>query len=94
MHLRIKILDLPELVEIFGQGAFSFSFSGKTVKELIQALVSRYGPALSKVMLDSEGNLNTAIQMVVEGQLCGQATKPIFLKDGDQVSFVVFLEGG
>jgi ThiS family len=95
MKVWIKILDLPELVSVFGERKFAFSFPGETLHDLCIALLAHYGPALSRIFLDPEGQLNKAIRVVVNGRLCapGQDSR-VFLKEGDKVAFVVFLEGG
>jgi hypothetical protein len=95
MNVWIKVLDLPELHLIFGESRFSFTFSGETLNDLIQALLARFGPTLSLVLFDAEKQFNKAIQIIVKGKLCAQQMdRPIFLLEGDQIVFVAFLEGG
>lgn len=95
MKVWIKILDLPELVSVFGERKFAFSFLGETLQDLLRALLAHYGPALSRIILDHEGRLNKAIRVIVNGRLCApRQDSPVFLKEGDQVAFVVFLAGG
>ena len=95
MNVWIKVLDLPELVSVFGERKIFFSFTGETLNDLLQALLTSYGPALSRILLDPEGRLNKAIQVIVNGKLCAQQTdSPICLQEGDQIAFVVLLEGG
>jgi hypothetical protein len=93
-QVRIKILDLPELADLFGQRELSFSFSGETLKDLLQALFERYGLALERILLDSRGRWNPAVQIIVKGRLCAEAVEPVPLEDGDSLAFVVLLEGG
>jgi hypothetical protein len=91
----IKVLDLPELVDLFGERGFPFSFSGATLKDLLQALERRYGNSFSKIILGSEGRLTPTIQILVQGRPCVQPLdSPVLLQEGDQVAFVAFLEGG
>jgi hypothetical protein len=95
MKVWIKILDLPELVTVFGDRTFSFSFSGQTLNDLLRTLLAQYGSALSRVLLEADGRFNQAVQILVKGKLCAQdLDKPIPLEEGDQVVFVAFLEGG
>ena len=94
MRVRIKILDLPELADLFGRREFPFSFSGETLKDLLQALVDRYGSALEEILLDSRGKWNPAIQIIVKGRLCAEAIDSVPLEEGDGLAFVVLLEGG
>jgi hypothetical protein len=95
VEVWVKVLDLPELVSSFGSRGFSFRFSGETLKDLLQALEQRFGQSFSRIVFDSEGRLNPAIQILVRGQPCAQPLgSPVFLQDGDQVVLVAFLEGG
>ncbi len=94
MQVRIKILDLPELAKLFSRREFPFSFSGETLKDLLQALLDRYGSALEGILLDSQGKWNPAIQIIVKGRLCAEAINPVPLEEGDCLAFVVLLEGG
>ena len=94
MQVRIKVLDLPELADLFGRREFPFSFSGENLKDLLQALFDRYGSALEGILLDSRGRWNPAVQIIVKGRLCAEAIDPVPLEEGDCLVFVVLLEGG
>jgi len=94
MQVRIKVLDLPELADLFGRREFHFSFSGENLKDLLRALFDRYGSALEGILLDSRGNWNPTIQIIVKGKLCAEAIDPVPLEEGDCLVFVVFLKGG
>jgi hypothetical protein len=95
MKVWIKVLDLPELVSIFGEREFSFSFPGQTLDDLLRALLSHYGPTLSQVILDPEGGLNKAVQVFIKGHLCSrQMDRPIYLQEGEQIIFLVLVNGG
>jgi len=95
MKVWIKVLDLPELVSVFGERKFPFSFSGQTLQDLLRALLSHYGPTLSRVILDTEGGLNKAILVSIKGSLCSQQMdRPIYLQEGEQITFLVFVNGG
>jgi hypothetical protein len=94
MQVRIKVLDLPELADLFGRRDFHFSFPGETLADLLQALFDRYGSALKGILLDSRGKWNPAVQIIIKGRLCAEAVDPIPLEEGDCLAFVVFLEGG
>ena len=95
MKVSIKVLDLPELVSVFGEREFPFSFSGQTLQDLLRALISHYGPTLSQVILDREGGLNKAVQVFIKGNLCSQQMdRPVYLQEGEQVTFLVLVNGG
>lgn len=94
MQVRIKILDLPELAAIFGRRDFLFSFPGERLEELLQSLIEQYGPTMKHLLLDSRGQWNQTVQIIVRGQLCARETAHVLLTEGDQLAFVAFLEGG
>ena len=94
MQVRIKVLDLPELAALFGGREFPFSFPGETLQDLLQALWERFGSALAGILLDARGSWNPAVQIIVNGRLCGGAFDPVPLAAGDCLAFVVLLEGG
>lgn len=94
MQVRIKILDLPELAAIFGRRDFLFSFPGEHLEDLLQSLVEQYGPALKPLLLDSRGQWNQTVRVIVRGQLCAGEIATVPLTEGDQLAFVAFLEGG
>lgn len=80
MKVWIKILDLPELVGVFGERTFAFTFSGDTLNDLLQAMLTHYGPPLSQVLLNAEGRFNPAVQIIVKGKMCAQhLDRPIYL---------------
>jgi hypothetical protein len=56
MQVQIKILDLPELADLFGRREFPFSFPGENLRDLLQTRLERYGPALERIFLDSRGD--------------------------------------
>jgi len=94
MQVRIKVLDLPELADLFGRREFHFSFSGENLKDLLQALFDRYGSALEGILLDSRGRWNPGVQIIIKGRLCAEAVDSVPLEEGDGLAFVVLLEGG
>lgn len=95
MNVRIKVLDLPEVVSVFGERKFSFSFSGQTLQDLLQALFNHYGPCLSNIILDPEAGLNKAVQISIKGNLCAQQLdRPIYLQEGEEITFMVLVDGG
>jgi hypothetical protein len=90
MNVWIKVLDMPELAAAFGKREFSLEFSGETLDEFLQALKALYGP----VLWDGQGKWDQSIQMIINGRVYGIEGRPIFLKEGDRITFVVLLEGG
>lgn len=94
MEVWIKCLDLPELVAVFGNREIAFAFKGRTLEDFFQALKIHYGPDFTRVLWDSQGKGDPSIQMIINGQFYGMEGRPMELKEGDRITFVVLLEGG
>jgi hypothetical protein len=94
MQVWFKVLDWPELIKVLGQREFAVTFPGETIGDLLQVLLSQYGPPLARLLLDPQGTMNKAVQFIVSGKLSGREYHHLTLKDGDRVALVVQLEGG
>ncbi len=94
VQVWIKVLDIPELAAVFGKREFPLVFSGETLDDCLQALKARYGPVLSRILWDGRGKWDQSIQVIINGRCYGDEGKPILLKEGDRITFVVLLEGG
>lgn len=94
MEVWIKSLDLPELTTVFGKREIAFVFEGQTLEDFLQALKIHYGPSLTRILWDHQGNWDRSIQMIINGRFYGAEGRPLELKDGDRITFVVLLEGG
>jgi sulfur carrier protein ThiS len=70
--------------------------SGETVADLISYIVDRKGQPARKILLDQEGHLDLAIQVMVndEGFLPRNEYSQKILKDGDSVKFMLLVGGG
>ena len=95
MKVFINVLDLLERVDVFGEKGFYFSFSWETLQDLLKALEQWYGCSFSKMIIDAQGRLNPAIQIIIQGQPCRHSLKnPVRLREGNQVAVVAFLGSG
>jgi sulfur carrier protein ThiS len=67
-----------------------------TVADLVERIVSRHGPRARKILLDHSGQLDLAIQVMVndEGFLDRSEYAQRFLKDGDRVKLMLLVGGG
>ena len=95
MKIQVESLGLPTLSKLIGKTT-QFEISGKTVADLISNIVERQGPSARKILLDREGHLDLAIQVMVndEGFLPRNEYSQRILKDGDSVKFMLLVGGG
>ncbi|MBW1696120.1 MAG: MoaD/ThiS family protein [Deltaproteobacteria bacterium] len=95
MKITIELLGLPTLSSVIGKKK-EFEIPGGTVEDLIGFLVKRHGPSARKALLDSDGNLDNSIQIMVNesGFLPRETLADRRLKRGDTVKFLLLAAGG
>ena len=67
-----------------------------TVSDLVARIVDSHGPQARKILLDREGQLDMAIQVMINGEgfLPRSEYSQRNLKDGDAVKFMLLVGGG
>jgi sulfur carrier protein ThiS len=67
-----------------------------TLSDLVAHIVDRHGPQAGKTLLDQQGQLDMAIQVMInnEGFLPRNEYSQRNLKDGDLVKFMLLVGGG
>jgi sulfur carrier protein ThiS len=95
MKITVESLGLPTLSAVIGKRA-ELEFKRGTVADLIDQLVRRFGPKAREMLLDSEGQLDLTIQVMVndEGFLAREDLPKRELKDGDRIRFMLLVGGG
>jgi sulfur carrier protein ThiS len=95
MKITVESLGLPTLSAVIGKKA-ELEFTGRTVADLVDQLVGRFGPKARRVLLDGEGRLDLTIQVMVndEGFLNRGDLPGRELKDGDRIRFMLLVGGG
>ncbi len=95
MKIQVESLGLPTLSKLIGKTS-QLEMSVGTVADLISYIVDRKGRPARKILLDQEGHLDMAIQVMVndEGFLPRNEYSQRFLKDGDSVKFMLLVGGG
>jgi len=88
MKVNIEIGGLP-LYRTFGKSKkIEFEFPGRTLKELIDALLRRFGFEIKKFLLDKNGDIDLDIRVVLNGATClFENRMQTMLKDGDILLF-------
>jgi len=95
MKIQIVSLGLPTLSKLIGKTS-QVEMADGTVEDVISHIVDRIGQPARKILLDQTGNLDFAIQVMVndEGFLPRNEYPQRILKDGDSVKFMLLVGGG
>ncbi len=95
MKVRVEIVGVPMLSDIIGKKKFDLSFPGKTVKDLIDELIRKYGTKVRKVLYGEKGTFDPTIQIALNGEKWVPADRhDMIVQDGDTVMFMILLGGG
>ena len=88
MKVNIEIGGIP-LYRTFGKSKkIEFEFPGRTLKELIDALVSKFGFDIKRFLLDNNGDVDMEIRVLLNGATnLSENRMQTSLKDGDTVLF-------
>ena len=95
MKIQIESLGLPTLAKLIGKTS-QIELADGTVADVISHIVDRIGQPARKILLDQTGQLDLAIQGMVndEGFLPRDEYLKRILKDGDSVKFMLLVGGG
>ena len=95
MKIQIESLGLPTLSKLIGKKS-QLEMDDGTLADLVARIVDRHGRPAVKILLDQEGQLDMAIQVMVneEGFLPRSDYSRRILKDGDSVKFMLLVGGG
>jgi sulfur carrier protein ThiS len=95
LKIQVESLGLPTLASIIGKKA-DIVLDGTSVADLVDQITIRHGTRAKQILLDSDGQLDLAIQVMVndEGFLPRSEYSQRILKDGDSVKFMLLVGGG
>ena len=95
MKIQIESLGLPTLSKLIGKKS-QVEMTDGTLSDLVARIVDKLGPPARKILLDREGKLDMAIQVMIndEGFMPRDEYSKRALKDGDQVKFMLLVGGG
>jgi len=95
LKIQIESLGLPTLSKLIGKKA-KLEMTDGTLSDLVAYIVNRHGPKAGKILLDQEGQLDMAIQVMIndEGFLSRDQYSHRILKEGDSVKFMLLVGGG
>jgi len=95
MKVNLKILGLPTLSKVTGRKELDVNFEGKTVNDLIDYIVKRYGRKAEETLLDEEGKLDITIQVLLNGrEWITHDRLDTVLKDGNSIALMLMVAGG
>jgi sulfur carrier protein ThiS len=95
LKILIESLGLPTLSKLIGKKT-QVEMADGTLSDLVARIVDKLGPTAHKILLDQEGRLDMAIQVMIndEGFLPRDDYSKRALKDGDAVKFMLLVGGG
>ena len=95
MKIQIESLGLPTLSKLIGKKS-QLEMADGTLADIVARIVDSHGPQARKILLDQEGQLDMAIQVMIndEGFLPRNEYSQRNLKDGDAVKFMLLVGGG
>jgi len=95
LKVNLKILGLPTLSKVTGKKELDLNFEGKTVNDLIDYIIKRYGRKAAEALLDEEGKLDITIQVLLNGrEWITHDRLDTVLKDGDSIALMLMVAGG
>jgi sulfur carrier protein ThiS len=95
LKIQIESIGLPTLSKLIGKKT-QWEMTDGTLADLVARIVERHGRSAVKILLDQSGQLDMAIQVMVndEGFLPRSQYSQRMLKDGDSVKFMLLVGGG
>jgi sulfur carrier protein ThiS len=95
LKIQVESLGLPTLSKIIGKKT-ELEMADGTVADLITNIVNRIGRQANKILLDSTGELDLTIQVMIndEGFVPRNELSQRLLKDGDSVKLMLLVGGG
>ena len=95
MKITIEFLGLPNLSGLLGKKS-DIEFPGGTVSDLASFLIQRYGPKVRQMILDTDGQLDSTIQVMIndDGFLPRHQFSEKSINENDIVRFMLLAGGG
>jgi len=97
VKIEIESMGLPTLSKLIGKKtSVELNKKAATVRDLVSLLVKSHGKKMNQILLDSEGELDLTIQVMIndEGFLARNEYAQRELREGDRVRFMLLVGGG
>jgi molybdopterin converting factor small subunit len=89
MKVMLNFGGIPVLYKALNKRKeLEFDFPGRTLRELVQNLVRKFGPPITKALLDGNGDVDVEIRVVLnDGTNLTERRMETVLNEGDMVAF-------
>ena len=89
MKININFNGIPILYKTLNKKKeIEFEFTGQTLRELTARLVGKFGAPMQKALLDSNGNVDVEIRVVLNNTTyLTENRMETILNDGDMIAF-------
>jgi molybdopterin converting factor small subunit len=95
MKIAVEFLSMPVVTKIVGSKSISLNFSGQTIEDLMNELVTRYGEKVRGFLLDESGKLDRIFKILLnKKEWISRDQMSKILKDGDKVTIMMLVGGG
>ena len=68
MKVKGEIVGVPMLSDAVGKKRFELNIKGKTIRDLIEELIRKYGAKVRKVFYGERGTFDPMIQRALNGE--------------------------
>ncbi len=95
MNIQLESIGLPTIAKLIGKTS-QIEMADGTVADLVSHLVGRFGKPAGRILLDSKGQLDLSIQVMVNNEsfLPRAEYSRRLLEDGDKVKLMLLVGGG
>jgi molybdopterin converting factor small subunit len=95
MHAKVRLVGFYGLSRSLGREEVVVRFEGRTLKDLLDHLTREYGAGVAKALLDDEGRLDPAVQVIRNGEeWIRREGLSAELQEGDSIVFLLLVAGG
>ena len=95
MKINLEFLGLPLVTNVTGKKKLELDVPGRTVKDVIDELIRRYGKKMKDALCDPQGNFDMTIQISLNWKFFIPVDKhDTPLTEGDNLIFMLLVAGG
>lgn len=87
MKIHVNLEGIPILFKTLKKKDFEVEVSGTTLRDLTDSLVSRYGTAITKALLDRNGDVDIEIRVMQNNTYLMEDRMETALQEGDILAF-------
>lgn len=87
MKIHVNLGGVPILFKTLKRKEFEIEFSGRTLRDLVDHLVSKYGMPIKKALLDGNGDVDIEIRVMRNNMYLMEDRMNTNLQEGDILAF-------